>query len=189
MTIGLLGGTFNPIHIGHLVLAQEAFVQLKCDRIYFIVAHTPVHKRSKVLADPAQRLEMVKLAIKGEKNFYSSDVEIKREGKSYSIDTVNTFRKKFPNTTKFYFILGEDNHKTLHTWKDIDLLKKRVSFVAANRPANKKGQAKIKVRSIGMPKLDISSSLIRQMIKAGKWPRYFVPDNVLSYIKRSKLYT
>ncbi|MBM3243930.1 MAG: nicotinate (nicotinamide) nucleotide adenylyltransferase, partial [Candidatus Omnitrophica bacterium] len=107
MKIGILGGTFNPVHIGHLILAEEALEKLGLNKIIFMPACLPPHKENIDIAAPNERLKMVKLAIKGNKKFIVSDIEIKRAGRSYTVDTVRELKKRSPKD-EFYFIIGSD---------------------------------------------------------------------------------
>jgi nicotinate-nucleotide adenylyltransferase len=186
--IGILGGTFNPIHVGHLTVAQMVHEQLNLDKVIFVPSNLPPHKTWKYVAPTKDRLHMIRLAIKGNPHFEVSDFEIKKEGKSYSIETVTHFRDHFPRGTKFYFIIGSDLLPTLHTWKRIDEVRKMVSFVAVNRAGFKETKSKVKVKLITIPGLQTSSSYVRQRITLGKTVRYLVPDNILNYIERKKLY-
>jgi nicotinate-nucleotide adenylyltransferase len=186
--IGILGGTFNPIHLGHLVIAQTALENLGLDAVYFIPSYFPPHKGLKNLLSAKKRLAMVRLALKGNKNFKVSDFEVEKEGKSYSIETVKHFLEIFPKKTKIYFILGEDAVEGLDSWKKVDELKKLVQFVVLTRPNQKRKSYYSKVKNIKMPGLDISSSKIRRDVKLGKSIKYIVPDTVQQYILKHKLY-
>lgn len=187
MKIGLLGGTFNPVHNGHLALAQTALEKIKLDKIIFVPAKLPVHKESDRLISASKRFKMVELAIKGYKYFEVSDIELQREGKSYSIDTVNHFRKIFTGD-KLFFIIGSDSYSRLHTWKKISELNQRVTFVCINRPGNTPKSSKHNCRFLEMPALDISSSDIRKRVSKDLPVGYLIPMAVESYIKRNKIY-
>jgi nicotinate-nucleotide adenylyltransferase len=186
--IGILGGTFNPIHIGHLAIAQVALEKKQLDKVVFVPSYWPPHKSTKNVISARHRYRMVQLAIEDNTDFAICDYEIKRRKKSYSIDTVRYFETQYPAGTKFYFIIGEDSLETLHQWRDIDDILKIVSFVVVNRPGKDKGQSKIKVTSITMPGLDVSSSFIRKRTTSGKSIHYFVPPAVCEYIKKHHLY-
>lgn len=186
--VGILGGTFNPIHIGHLVMAQHALEQLRLQKVIFVPTYLPPHKRSSSVILAKHRFKMVQLAIKGHPYFDISDCEIVREGKSYSIDTVRMFRTQLPKNIKLFFILGEDSLNTLHTWRRIDDLLEMVTFVAAKRSGQSKIKPKIKVNFINMPVLDIASSDLRKRIAVKKTVEHLVPDNVLKYIQKRNLY-
>jgi len=186
--IGILGGTFNPIHIGHLTIAQMVREQIKLDKVLFIPSNLPPHKSRKHMVSAKDRYHMVRLAIRDNPHFEISDFEIKKEGKSYSIDTVSYFRDLFERGTKFFFIVGSDLLPTLHTWRQINEIQKIVSFVAVHRPGFKGKKSKVKVKLITIPGLQTSSSYVRQRIISGKTVKYLVPDNVAQYITAKKLY-
>ena len=187
--IGILGGTFNPIHVGHLVAAQVAQEEMRLDQVIFVPSFLPPHKTEKNLASAADRLAMVRLAIRDNPKFTVSDFEIKKGGKSYSIDTVRFFRKKFPQSSTLFFIIGADELNALKGWKDINELVNLVSFIAVNRPGYKPaGRKLIKHESVEMPAIDLSSSLIRNRAAAGKSTRFLVPDRVALYIEKAGLY-
>ncbi len=187
--IGILGGTFNPIHIGHLVSAQFVSERLKLDKVIFIPSYLPPNKSRKTVIDAAHRYNMVKLAIKGNSLFDVSDFEIKKKGVSYSIDTLEFFHKKFSSKIRLFFIIGTDNIAGLHTWHRIDDILRLATFVAVSRPGTDSLRGKIDVRKVDIPVLDISSSFIRKRIASGKTVRYLIPDAVIKYIQRYKLYT
>ncbi|MBU0469392.1 MAG: nicotinate-nucleotide adenylyltransferase [Candidatus Omnitrophica bacterium] len=186
--IGILGGTFNPVHIGHLAIAQRARENLDLEKVFFVPSNLPPHKSSKNVLPPAQRYRMVQMAIEGNPYFDISDFEIKREGRSYSIDTVEHFYKLYLEKAKLYFIIGEDSFSTLDTWKHIEDIVKLADFVVVNRPGFNVEDSKIKVKTIDMPGLDISSSGVRKCLRLGKTVKYLLPEKVLKYIKRKKLY-
>jgi len=186
--IGILGGTFNPIHIGHLTIAQMVREQMKLDKVLFIPSNLPPHKSGKFVVSAKDRYHMVRLAIHGNPYFEISDFEIEKEGKSYSIDTVSYFHDLFGRGTKFFFIIGSDLLPTLHTWKRINEIEKIVSFVAVHRPGFKEKKSKVKVKLVTIPGLQTSSSYVRQRITSGKTVKYLVPDNIIKYIADKKLY-
>ncbi len=194
MKIGILGGTFNPIHIGHLILAEEVREKLKLDEVIFVPAYLPPHKDSSDIASAAIRLAMVKLAIKGNRYFVVSDIEIKRDGRSYTIDTLKEFKKMYPQD-ELYFIIGSDLLKYLDEWKDLDEIIQMVRFIVATRPGyplekisshpacRQAGISTIPIRAV-----DISGFEIRKAIKENKSFRYLVPETVLKYINKKRLY-
>ena len=189
MKIGILGGSFNPIHHGHLLMAQAAMEGMGLDEVIFVPAACSPHKADKDLAPAKDRLAMARAAIKGEAQFSLSDCEIKRGGKSYSIDTVRYFRELRPKAELFW-IIGADSLSTLHTWKDIKEILKIASFIAVNRPGCKqvKPKAGIKINQVMMPGVEISSSDIRRRLKAKKSIRYLTTDPVIRYILKKNLY-
>ncbi|OGX07776.1 MAG: nicotinate (nicotinamide) nucleotide adenylyltransferase, partial [Omnitrophica WOR_2 bacterium GWA2_47_8] len=157
MKIGILGGTFNPIHVGHLAIAETALEKMGLNKIFFVPCHTPPHKEDKSLTAPSHRYNMVKLAIDENPRFEISDFEIQKKDKSYSIDTVKHFKNVFPKS-ELFFIIGYDMLDGLKQWKSIDEILKLASFIVINRPEYKKKENGIPYHTITMPGLDISSS-------------------------------
>ena len=187
--VGLLGGTFNPIHVGHLAMAQIASEKLRLDKVIFVPCHIPPHKTIRGLVSAQNRFNMVRLAIKDYPRFEVSDCEILRKGKSYTIDTVRHFQDTLPKKTKLLFIIGEDALGGLDKWKDSKKLQKLVSFIVVNRPGcQSRAKVKGKFKFVNMPDIDIASSFLRKCITDGKSIKYFVSDNVYRYIKRHHLY-
>ncbi|MCX5708273.1 MAG: nicotinate-nucleotide adenylyltransferase [Candidatus Omnitrophica bacterium] len=187
MKIGILGGTFNPIHIGHLILAEEVREKLQLDKVIFVPAYIPPHKQNSDVAAADDRLCMVKAAIKGNDYFFASDIEIKRKGPSYTVDTVKAFNQKFPGD-ELYFITGSDLLKYLDEWKDFRELLRLVKFVVATRPGYPLENIPSYVRRVGIRAVDVSAFEIRQCIKESKSFRYLVPEAVFEYIYKKKLY-
>lgn len=187
--IGILGGTFNPIHIGHLSTADVVVETLKLDHVIFVPSFLPPHKSRKNVIAALKRFAMVKLAIDGNPKFKVSDFEIKRAGKSYSIDTVGYLRTQYPKGTKFYFIIGTDVPPTLKSWKKIDELKKLVRFVAVSRKGYMKARSTVPVFYVDTNDLGVSSSDLRNRLKHKQSVRYLIPDRVLGYIKKFRLYS
>ncbi|MFH1771830.1 MAG: nicotinate-nucleotide adenylyltransferase [Candidatus Omnitrophota bacterium] len=185
MKVGILGGTFNPPHIGHLVLARETLEALKLDKVFFIPTNTPPHKVNDNIS-ANHRYAMVKLAIIGEPCFEVLDIEIERKGVSFTVDTVKQLRKKYPGY-EFFLVAGSELARDFAEWKDFETIKKNVKIVVAQReicPLDKTdGFIELKISQIG-----ISSSQIRKLLQQGKSAKYFVRDNVLDYINKHKLY-
>ncbi|HQO57093.1 MAG TPA: nicotinate-nucleotide adenylyltransferase [Candidatus Omnitrophota bacterium] len=186
--IGILGGTFDPVHIGHMAIAQKALEKCRLDKVIFVPSALPPHKKMPRLASAWDRYRMVALAAQGNPRFEVSDYEVQKGGKSYSIDTVCHFRAQYPAETKLFFIIGEDNVDTLETWKEIDRIIEIVTFIVVNRPGFRHHQKKIKFQSVMLPGMDISSSYLRRAIAQGKTIKYLVPDKVLEYIEHNQLY-
>jgi nicotinate-nucleotide adenylyltransferase len=185
MKIGILGGTFNPPHIGHLILAQEVAQKLALDKIFFIPTNIPPHKESHNV-NAHDRLTMVKLAIKGDERFEALDLEIRRGGVSYTIDTVRALKAKLPRAV-FYLIVGSDLANDFPTWKYFENLKKAVNIVVAKRrayPLKKRNRFIV----VDIVQMGIASSYIRGLIRKGFSIKYLVPDKVARYIKKRKLY-
>jgi nicotinate-nucleotide adenylyltransferase len=187
MKIGILGGTFNPVHIGHLILAEEAREKLGLDKVIFIPANLPPHKDNIDIADPQARLKMLKLAAKGNKYFAVSDIEIRRSGRSYTIDTIKTLKDKYKGD-ELYFIIGSDLLKYLEGWKDLSEIFKIVKFIAATRPGYPLENIPAYIKTLGIRAVDISGFSVRQCVKEGKSFRYLVPEAVFEYINKTKLY-
>jgi nicotinate-nucleotide adenylyltransferase len=187
--IGILGGTFNPIHIAHLIIAQMALETLKLDKVIFVPSYLPPHKKIKRLISAKHRYAMVRLAIVGNSHFSLSDFEIKKKGRSYTIDTIRYLRSRYPAGTRFFFIIGKDMLPGLQTWRAIGELVKLVSFVAVNRPGRISKRTTIKHHLINAPGIDISSSYVRNRALKKESLKYFVPDRVLEYIQQYKVFT
>ncbi len=187
--IGILGGTFNPIHVGHLMMAQVSWEQVRLDKVIFVPSFIPPHKKILNLASAPHRIKMVRAGISDNACFEVSDFEIQKQGKSYTVDTVKYFRDISPKGAKLFFIIGGDSFPTLNRWKDIDVILKTVSFIVVNRPGYRTDSRRIKHLSVVMPGIDISSSFLRQRIKQGKSIKYLTVDPVVDYIDQHKLYT
>lgn len=189
--IGIFGGTFDPPHIGHLIIAEQARTQLKLDRVLFIPAYRPPHKRGRASAAPLHRLKMVRLAVRGNNRFAVSDMELRRKGISYTIDTVQEIRRRNPEA-KIFLILGSDNLVEFHTWKSYRELVALTNLVIYPR-GQYRGQRPSRLRKArihflrGML-LDISSSALRQLVRTKNSIRYLVPAEVERYIVSRKLY-
>lgn len=178
--IGILGGTFNPIHTGHLLVAEGVKEELGLDYVLFIPCYLPPHKKPLKLAPARHRLAMVRLAIRGNPSFRISTIEIKRKGKSYSVDTLEELHRLYKGKARFFFIIGSDSISGLRTWKSIDKLMKLCKLVAVSRPGYRLRYPGVKI--IDIPTLPISSTDIRRLIKEGKSIRYLVPEEVRRYI-------
>ena len=186
--IGILGGSFDPVHFGHLLMAQSALEALKLDAVFFVPASCSPFKANHHLPDASRRLVMVKEAIKGNRAFKLYDGEIKREKTSYTIDTLKELKAKYPQS-KFYLLMGADNLRTFHRWKDPQGILGLARLVILNRPGFDKNYPKRwPYVKINMPAVDISSSDIRQRLKAGQSIWYLTPKAVIRYIKTYRLY-
>ncbi len=185
--IGFFGGTFNPIHMGHLAIAQMAQERFKLDKVIFIPSHQPPHKNIAPLASAKDRYKMVRLATAGNEYFEVSDVETKRIGKSYTVDTLRHFREIYPAKVKFFFIIGGDSLGTLAQWKNIDEILKLATFIVVNRPGYSDIK-NIKHLTVTKPGIDISSSYLRERINSGTSVRYLVPEAIYHYIIKHGLY-
>lgn len=189
--IGILGGTFDPIHLGHLVLAEQVKEKLRLDQVIFIPSSSPPHKTKQKLSPAKDRYQMTKLALKDTPKFTVSDVELKRRGLSYTIDTLRELKKSYPDREMF-FLTGSDVLNEVQTWKDPEEIYKLVQVVIAIRPGfdsfdpeNYFAKKSIIVPIIGV---DLSSTQIRERVKKGQSIRYLVLPKVEEYIKKKKLY-
>ena len=191
--MGIMGGTFDPIHLGHLIAAERVYEKLGLDEVRFMPSHQPPHKSSGRGASPEQRFEMVKRAIAGHPSFVVSDDELKRGGTSYSIDTVSEIAVREPRVELFY-IIGADMVMFLPKWYRIADLVERVTFVGVQRPGHDLRMDDLPlfirqaVQLVTMPAIEISSTMIRVLRREGRSIRYLVPDTVHGYIKENQLY-
>lgn len=185
MRLGIFGGTFNPIHWGHLVLAEAAREQLSLDRVLFIPTFRPPHKRAEALLSGQTRLTLIRLAIRGNPAFIACDLELRRRGISYAIETVRTLRAQCPRAALF-LLIGADMAAV--RWRAWDELTRLCTVIVAGRPgaaALARGRG---LRRLSMPLLDVSSSQIRRRLQAGRSIQYLVPAAVERYIRQHRLY-
>jgi nicotinate-nucleotide adenylyltransferase len=191
--IGLFGGSFDPPHIAHVALAQEALSNLHLDEVRWIPAGQPWQK-SRQLAAPAHREAMVRLAIEHEPRFVLDRCELQRSGPSYTLDTVRELQAQVPDSEKVDWVLliGQDQYASLHTWRDWKELLSRVTLAVANRPgasvAVNSDVLRTPHRSVPLPMLDISSTQVRAAVLRGENINHLVPQKVASYIARHVLY-
>lgn len=181
--IGILGGTFDPIHHGHLILARDAVETLQLDRLIFLPAAISPHKLDRRQTAPEVRLEMVRAAVEGEMRFAVDAMELERPSPSYAIDSVETLRQRDPGAQFFYFI-GEDNVPRLPTWHRFPELSKMVQFVVLDRS----GQDAVHPYPAIRRHLDISATDIRKRVASGQSIRYLVPPAVEEIIRQRQLY-
>ncbi len=186
--IGILGGSFDPIHFGHLLMAQSAAEALKLDRVFFVPAFRSPFKSDHPMSFSADRLAMVKLAIQGNQTFAVYDGEIRRKGASYTVDTLRELKAQYPQA-KLYLLMGADHLRRFHRWKQPKEILRLARLVILNRPGFDKNYPKhwpyVKVN---MPAVDIASSDIRRRLKSGKSIWYLTFTTVIRYIKRRGLY-
>jgi nicotinate-nucleotide adenylyltransferase len=197
-SLGLLGGSFDPIHHGHLYLAREARAALNLHGIVLIPAFIPPHKTDRSLSDPAQRLEMIRLAIEGCDWMDVDELEIRKGGISYTVDTVRALAAARPEA-ELFFLIGSDSLRELGTWRSIREIARMVTFACVARddqaiPAadplleEKLKGTPLRIRKIPVPPLEISSSMIRDRLRQGLAIRDLVPEAVAKYIERTGLY-
>jgi nicotinate-nucleotide adenylyltransferase len=221
MRIGLFGGTFNPIHRGHLWAASEVIKRFNLDQIFLIPAALPPHKTPGAVANADDRLEMIHLAIANLPGLTVSDVELNRSGPSYTIDTVRHFKKTLADNSRIYLIMGLDAFLEIDTWKSYSELLEQIAFMVMARPnadcqdadqgwkilddylkstlsadyefITERGcfasEGKQPIYIVDIDAMDISSTRIRQNIKAKKTIEYLVPPEVAEFIRKKGLYT
>ena len=185
MRLGILGGTFNPIHLGHLMLAECAREQCALDQVWFMPTAIPPHKPSRQLLDGAQRLALVRLAIRGHEAFRASDLELRLGGVSYTLRTVRLLRARDPRA-KLFLIVGADMLRV--SWYGMEELRRLCTFVVAQRPSVEPFRRLRGMRTITIPQVEIASSMIRARIRRGRSIRYLVPEAVRQSILRRRLY-
>jgi nicotinate-nucleotide adenylyltransferase len=203
-SIGIFGGSFNPPHIGHLILAERCRELLQLDKIIFIPAYIPPHKTNMDLINPKQRLKMLKLTIKGNPYFDYSDIEIKRKGKSFTYDTLLLLLNKYTKS-KLYLIIGMDNYYGFCNWKNYKEVLTLSKVVVINRHVTKNKRINNTNNNIARyacnnhvdyknfifidtPIIDISSTEIRNRIKKGLPIKYYTTENVEKFIIKNNLY-
>jgi len=193
--VGIMGGTFDPIHIAHLVAAQEAAIDARLDEVIFIPARQPPHKTGEPLTDAQHRLAMTIAAVAENPVFSVSTIEMDREGPSF---TVETLRQLQATDVELFFIVGMDSLADLPTWREPSAIVELAEVIALYRGGwdsvdlgkleSQLPAAKGRVRVVAMPALDVSSTDIRRRVATGKPVRYLVPDSVIDYIARNGLY-
>lgn len=193
MKVGIMGGTFDPIHQGHLLAAERAREEAGLDEVWFMPSSTPPHKPNAPKASAEQRLAMVEAAIAGNPFFRAEPCEIRRGGTSYTVDTVRELKAAYPGH-EFYYIIGADMVQYLPHWVRIEELARMITFIGLTRPGYSTDVSGLheairdKVLPVTMPQVDISSTLIRNMRSCGQSVRYLVPETVVSYIEGNRLY-
>lgn len=188
MHIGLYFGSFNPIHIGHLIVANHIVENTEVDKIWFVVSpHNPL-KDAHSLLNEYHRLHLVELAIEDDTRFRASNVEFHLPKPSFTIDTLTYLVEKFP-LEKFSVILGSDSFQNIHRWKNFENLVAHYSFIVYNRPGfDIKETHGADITVMDAPLLQISSTYVRQQIKTGKSVRYLLPEPVFRYVEDNRYY-
>ncbi len=194
--VGIMGGTFDPIHIGHLILAMEAINYKNLDEVWFIPTGNPNFKQDKNVTDKKKRFEMVKIATQDNKKFNVCDYEINKHGVTYSWETMKYLRENYDYD--FYFIMGEDSLMSVETWENAEDFLKNTKILACIRRQEEMSKLDIKiddlkskgyfVEKVPTSFIDISSTKIREKVQTNQDFRYFVPNQVFEYIVRNKLY-
>lgn len=198
--IGLMGGTFDPIHHGHLVTAESARSEFSLDMVVFVPSGRPPHKKGMSITAPEHRYIMTILATSANPFFEVSRVELDRPGESYAIDTVRHFRKLMEPGSELFFITGADAILEILTWKDVEELFENCTFIAATRPGFDLNQLKKKLSSkvsqsrlekvipVEVPAMAISSTDIRERVRNNRSIKYLLPETVENYIFKNDLY-
>lgn len=194
--VGIMGGTFDPIHVGHLILAMEAINYKNLDEVWFIPTGNPNFKQDKNVTDKQKRFEMVKIATQDNKKFNVCDYEINKNGVTYSWETMKYLRENYDYD--FYFIMGEDSLMSVETWENAEDFLKNTKILACIRRQEEMSKLDVKiddlkskgyfVEKIPTSFIDISSTKIREKVQTNQDFRYFVPNQVFEYIVRNKLY-
>ena len=196
--VGIMGGTFDPIHYGHLVIANEVLFKFDLQKIIFVPTGNPPHKRSVALADSYHRYMMTQFATMTNQDFDVSNIEVEKESISYTVDTIRVLKDHYKNT-KLFFITGTDAVLDLPNWKAPEEILKLCTFISVNRPGYVTDTLEDKldklmekyngeILSIRAPQLKISSTDIRNRIKEGRPTKYLLPENVEQYILKKGLY-
>lgn len=195
--LGIMGGTFDPIHNGHLVTAEQAFGDLDLDVVVFMPAGHPAFKQDAQVSPGADRYAMTLLATSDNPHFTASHFEVDREGVTYTADTLERLRSIYPDNVRIYFITGADAVTDIVTWRDADRIARLATLVAATRPGYDLSHAErvisaspydFDVTYLEVPALAISSSYLRRRVAASQSLRYLTPDVVTGYIHKHKLY-
>ena len=197
--IGILGGTFDPIHVGHLILAERAYYQFDLDEVMIMPCGNPPHKRNKGdRASLEERIEMVRLAIEDNAHFTLSLDDAHEMGYSYTRETLERLTKQNPDT-EYYFIMGADSLFTFEEWKDPGKIAQLAVLVAAVRDHVSDQSLELQIRHLSqkygadirildVPNMDVSSRMLREWIRKKRSVRYYLPDSVISYIRNTGLY-
>ncbi len=197
--IGIMGGTFDPIHYGHLVTAEAARDKFNLDRVIFVPSGNPPHKRHKAISTGNDRMNMTMLATANNPYFEVSDIELDREGYTYTIDTLKEFIVRYGVDSRFYFITGADAVMEILTWKDVSFILKLCRIVSAYRPGSDMHKFKnmvdelervhrSNIHMIEVPALAISSTEIRKRVRDGITIKYLLPEKVEEYILDRGMY-
>ncbi len=196
--LGIFGGTFDPIHRGHLIAAGECLTRLDLDQIWFVPVGDPPHKRGRIVSPAADRVAMVELAIAGNPRFHLSRCEVDRPGASYSVDTVRQIRAEVGPAAELFFIIGQDSLLDLPRWRQPEQLLALCQIVAVNRPGYPRidlsrlgpviAAAKDRITFIEIPAFDVAASEVRRRVAAGDSIEGLVPEAVQRYIEAHGLY-
>jgi nicotinate-nucleotide adenylyltransferase len=188
--IGVFGGTFDPPHVGHLIAAADAFRALALDRLLFVPSAVPPHKRRTVRASAAVRLEMVRAAIAGDDRFAADDLELRRSGPSYSVDTLRELARREP-ACELYFLIGADNLREIPGWHQPEEIARLARLVVLSREGDggtPEDDGPFPARRVAVTRVDVSATEIRRRAALGESIRYLVPEQVRAIVEREGLY-
>jgi len=193
MKVCLFGGTFDPPHLGHLIIAQTIFEAEKFDKIVFVPAYKPPHKNGHKISPVDYRLDMLRIAIKENPNFSLSDIEIQRKGLSFSIDTIIDYKKQNNiKSNNLFYLIGSDSLKQFRNWKDPEKIINESRVIVAIRPGFRPSDIPnwilSKIQFASIPRIEISSTAIRKRWVKDKTIRYMVTESVWQFINKNKLY-
>lgn len=187
MRLGLFGGTFDPPHVGHLIAAQDALIQLGLGRVIFIPAAVPPHKRDQLVAPAELRLAMVRAATSGDDRFAVDDQEIRRGGASYTVDTLRAYRADRPEA-ELFLIIGADQYADFDTWREAGEIRRLARIAVLARSGETHGPMRGGAIPVGVMRIDVSATEIRRRVAEGEPIRYLVPGAVGTLIRRNRLY-
>lgn len=199
MRLGIFGGSFDPVHYGHLLLAECCREACQLDEVWFMPAHQPPHKQQRTLTDPRRRLEMLQLAIAGNPAFQVSNLELERGGVSYTVDTLRQVHERYPDA-ELFLLLGADSMAELPTWREAESVCRLARLAVVCRPGQivdwtplqamlgEASRSVLHVQLVPMPQVEFSSSDIRARVAAGRSIRYRTPRAVELYIRQHGLY-
>jgi nicotinate-nucleotide adenylyltransferase len=188
--LGVFGGTFDPVHVGHLIMAAEAVARLRLDRILFVPARRPAHKRSRGLALVQHRVAMLRLALRGNPSFHLSRIEADSGGTSFTVRTLESLHKA--GNAELYFLMGQDSLEEFATWREPERILELARLAVVPRGERElpplSPSLRRRVVYLRPPRVAVSSTEIRRRLRRGLPVRYWIPDSVLGYVHRNGLY-
>jgi nicotinate-nucleotide adenylyltransferase len=186
--IAVFGGTFDPPHLGHLVVAADAHLRLELERVVLIPSADPPHKQGLVRTPAVLRLEMVRAAVQGDDRFEVDDLELQRSGPSYTVDTLQEYRRRYPES-ELFFLIGADALRDFHTWRAPERIARLATLAVLARAGDTAvPETGVPVRQVPVSRIDISATEIRRRVAAGQPIRYLVTEPVRAIIEREGLY-
>lgn len=191
MKVGVFGGTFDPPHIGHLIVAQDAFERLGLDRLLFVPAAQPPHKRDRVISDARHRLAMLRLALGADPRFAIETLELERRGPSYTVDTLRELHRRLGDATELVLLIGADQYAEFDSWREPAEVVRLARLAVLHREGRTQTPAPASptAQDVAVTRIDVSSTAVRARAAAGASIRYLVPDPVADYITEHRLYS